>query len=398
MMTALKIPNDRPITPPSGNRLKICLASLATFIGGAEIAALRLACGLRDAGHDVILLLGQRGAVSDLMQGSGLHCIHSAMYFTDKWRPLRYWRAKRILRQVLKEQSPDVVHSNDLTTHQIVSDAARGLGMPRICHHRFCYEPSFTNWLIKFGAEHHLFVSRALLDAISSQGAKWKDFSRSVLYDGLPLPPLPTQEARLRMRHKLGLSPDRTVVIFAGQIIPRKGVVDLLNAWSELTEYLRQQAELLIIGEDLDGHGKYRVEMEELALKLGNPVQFVGFQRNVGDWLLAADIAVVPSHSEPLGNATLEAMSYSLPVIGCAVGGIPEMIEDQKTGLLVPPSDSKRLAEALGTLISNPVLRAEYGDRGRTRCDKHFSLQAHTKAVLKEYSHVLRRLVPSSVQ
>src|SRR5207249_4811574 len=102
-----------------------------------------------------------------------------------------------------------------------------------------------------------------------------------------------------------------------------------------------------------------------------------------------SDVAVVPSHVEPLGNATLEAMSYALPVIGGDVGGIPEMVLDGETGLLVPPRSPERLAEALARLIREPETRRQFGAQGRHRCEELFSLRAHARNVLHEYRHSL---------
>jgi len=211
-----------------------------------------------------------------------------------------------------------------------------------------------------------------------------------VVYDGLPLPPPPTPVARRRARERLGLPADRAVVTFAGQIIERKGVADLLQAWGLLSPPLRVASELLIIGDDVEGKGKYRVAMEGLARELGCPARFVGFQKDVATWLLASDVAVVPSHAEPLGNATLEAMALGLPVVGSAVGGIPEMIVHEETGLLAPPRAPEQLAAALARLFADPALRSRYGEAGRRRCETYFSLEAHTRAVLAEYRQVLR--------
>src|SRR5205807_1489760 len=126
--------------------LKICLASMAPFVGGAEIAAERLAVGLRDAGYDVVLLLGRDGAVRERLEKAGLRCVVAPMYVTDKWHPLRYVLARRRLRAILRRERPDVLHSNDLPTHQILSDAARPLGIPRVCHHRFPFSGKAIDW------------------------------------------------------------------------------------------------------------------------------------------------------------------------------------------------------------------------------------------------------------
>src|SRR5207302_431401 len=108
--------------------------------------------------------------------------------------------------------------------------------------------------------------------------------------------------------------------------------------------------------------------------------RFMGFQSDLRPWLTAPDVAVVPSHVEPLGNATLEAMAYGLPVLACAVGGIPEMVEHQVTGVLVPPRAPDRLADALTALIADAPRRRALGNAGRARCEAFFSLDAHVSA------------------
>lgn len=362
---------------------------MAPFVGGAEVAAERLALGLLEAGHDVTMLLGTKGEVFERMEKAGLTCVHKPMAFTDRWHWLKYLKARNGIRRFFKETKPDIVHSNDLPTHQIVSDAVRGTGTPEICHHRWIFPGTAIDWLNKFGCRHHLFVSNALMSELCENSPRLKASSRSVVYDGLALPPKPMPEDRHRSRDRLGLPQDKTLVTFAGQMIERKGVADLLHAWSSLDREARLKADLLMIGDDLSGEGNYRLEMEKLAESLSCSARFVGFQKNVGEWLQASDIAVVPSHAEPLGNATLEAMAYCLPVIGSLVGGIPEMIVDGETGLLVPPRSPEQLAQGLNRLITNKELRLTLGGNARERCEIKFSLQKHCEVVLDEYDRVL---------
>src|SRR5437016_2682519 len=145
-------------------QLKICLTTLAPFIGGAEVAAERLAIGLKELGHDVCVIVGKRGEVMQRMQQAGLRCLLAPMYFTDKWHWWRYYQARRRLQRLLARERPDIVHSNDLPTHQIVSDASVRCHIPRVCHHRFPFPGAAIDWLNKFGAERHLFVSQALME------------------------------------------------------------------------------------------------------------------------------------------------------------------------------------------------------------------------------------------
>lgn len=377
--------------------MKLCLATWAPFIGGAEVAAERLAFGLQAAGHEVFLLLGQRGDVLERFERAGLRCLVEPMNFTNKWRWWRHAASHRRIRAVLRRERPDIIHSNDLPTHQPMAAAARELGIPRICHHRFPFGGQAIDWFNKFGAEQHLFVSQALMDEMCGQSQRLAAAPRQVAYDGLTLPPCPNDAQRQRARTALELPPGKTVVTFAGQIIERKGVAELLRAWALLPGHLQAGAELLIIGDDLQGEGAYRRAMEELAGELHSPARFLGFQRNVADWLLASDIAVVPSHVEPLGNATLEAMSFALPVIGSRVGGIPEMVLDGESGLLTPPREVAGLATALERLLVDASFRRRLGESARSRCEEKFSLAAHTFAVTDIYRTLLagRREAPA---
>jgi glycosyltransferase involved in cell wall biosynthesis len=293
------------------------------------------------------------------------------------------------LRGILRKENPDVIHSNDLPTHQMVSGVAGRLGIPRICHHRFGYNGAAIDWFNKYGAERHVFVSQALMAELCAGSQRLHESCRAVVYDGLPCPPLSSIESKAHARATLGLDASRKVVVFAGQIIERKGVADLLRSWAALGPELAAQNELIIVGDDLAGKGAYRLEMERLAQGLGCGARFVGFQKNVHEWLSAADVAVVPSHVEPLGNATLEAMAHGLPVIGTSVGGIPEMVVHERTGLLVPPKTPAALAVALTRFLTDERLRLQCGANGRLRCEERFSLMAHTLAALEEYAKVV---------
>ena len=369
--------------------LKITLTSWAPFIGGAEVAVERLAMGLSAAGHQVLLVVGTDGEALARFRDAGIRCEFVPQQFTDKLKWLQYRRSRHALMEVLRREEPDVVHSNDLPSHQMTSDAARRLGIPRVCHHRWIFEGSAIEWLNKFDADRHLFVSQALMRMLCRESGQLQDSSRAVVYDGLPLPETPCEDDQFVAKRRLGLDPSKLLVLFAGQIIERKGVADLLQAWARLPRHA-EQAELVIAGDDLEGEGAYRRQMENLARELNCTAQFVGFQKNIPEWLTAADIVTVPSHAEPLGNATLEAMAHARPVIGGDVGGIPEMVLDGETGLLVPPKSPDQLAQALQQLLAEPELRQLMGQAARRRCEEMFSLDAHVQAVLAEYQIILQ--------
>jgi glycosyltransferase involved in cell wall biosynthesis len=376
--------------------LKIALTSWAPFYAGAEVAALRLAVGLAEAGHEVACAVGTDGELLCKLREAGIPAEFIPTRFTDKWGWWSYRTSRHQMVQWLGRVAPDVVHSNDLPTHQMTSDAARAWQLPRVCHHRWIFERGAIDWFNKFGAERHLFVSRALMGDLCGASPRLAASPCEVVYDGLPLPKCPTEADRPAAKQALGLAADRSLVLFAGQIIERKGVADTLHAWAELSSswaglapHGGGRANLVIVGDDLEGKGAYRAKMESLATELGSSARFVGFQKNVPTWLAAADIVLVPSHAEPLGNATLEAMAHARPVIGGDVGGIPEMVVDGETGLLVPPKSPRDLAAAIDRLLADPALANRLGAAARERCERLFSLEAHVAAVVRQYETVL---------
>lgn len=371
--------------------MKIAIVSWAPFYAGAEVAALRLAVGLAEAGHDVVAAVGTDGELLARLRASGIRAEFIPIRLTDKWKWWSYRTSRQRLVRWLEREKPDIVHSNDLPTHQMTSDAAGRMGLPRVCHHRWIFGQAAIDWLNKYGAERHLFVSRALMHELCDQSLSLAKAPCEVVYDGLALPALPTEADRTAAKQELGLSPDRRLVLFAGQIIERKGVADTLQAWARLTPQMGESADLVFVGDDLENNGAYRQRMEALSAQLGLDSRFVGFQKNVPMWLTAADIVLVPSHAEPLGNATLEAMAHGRPVVGGDVGGIPEMVVDGETGLLVPPKCPEKLAEAIHRLLGEKPLRERLGACSRGRCERLFSLEAHVKAVVRQYEVAIAR-------
>jgi glycosyltransferase involved in cell wall biosynthesis len=369
--------------------LRVLLASWAPFHAGAEVAAERLATGLVEAGHRVTVALGTEGETLRRMQSEGLDVRYVPLAFTDKYHWWRYRRAQRELLRVISDVRPDVVHANDLPTSQMVGQAAGKLRIPRICHHRWLFGGAAIDWLNKFGAERHVFVSHPFMDEMCRSSARLQSVPRVVVHDCVPLPRVPSDTDRFDARRRLGLPLDAPIVLFAGQISERKGIEDLIRAWQRVTSSRSTTATLLFVGEDLENSGDYRRRMECLSAELGAPAHFVGFQRDVFAWIIAADICVVPSHAEPFGLAVAEAMAHARPVIGAKVGGIPEMIVDGETGLLVPPRDPAKLAEALERLLQDARLRAEFGQAGRRRCEERFSIDRHVVAIVEQYRQVM---------
>lgn len=142
----------------------------------------------------------------------------------------------------------------------------------------------------------------------------------------------------------------------------------------------------------LVGDGPWRPTLEHQARMLGVTefVHFAGVRNDIPALLAASDLFCLPSRTEGLGIAAIEAMASGLPVVASRVGGLPEVVEDGVTGLLVPPDDTAALAEALVRILEDRHRAAQMGDAGRTRAKQHFDSRAMIAATYAVYAEVSR--------
>jgi glycosyltransferase involved in cell wall biosynthesis len=191
------------------------------------------------------------------------------------------------------------------------------------------------------------------------------------VWNGITVPP-PTDRSDRTAHRLLGLDPARPLVAAGGRVASEKGFVHLLRAFDQLSARLPEAALLLV------GDGPALSALRELrdALHSAPNVFLTGYRRDAADLIGAADVAVVPSvWQDALPLAVIEPMARGIPVIGSRVGGIPEMIEDGVTGVLVPPGDESALAAVIADLLADRPRALAYGAAGRRRVTEHFARQ-----------------------
>jgi glycosyltransferase involved in cell wall biosynthesis len=187
--------------------------------------------------------------------------------------------------------------------------------------------------------------------------------------------------SRVALRHDLGVG-DRPLVVYAGRLVPEKGLDDMIAAWPRV-ERAHPGAELAVLGA-----GPCEAELRRRAPVA---VKFLGDVADVAPYLLAADAFVLPSQTEGLSNALLEAMAAGLPIVATSVGGNADLIEDGVNGRLVPPRRSDALGDALAALLADAPLRRGLGARARRRVVDDYSLPATADRLFDLY----RELVPA---
>ena len=178
---------------------------------------------------------------------------------------------------------------------------------------------------------------------------------------------------------------DRPILVTVGRLKAPKDYLTLVRSLALLRP---GSADALIVGE---GPDRSELEAEIRQLGIGERVHLLGERRDVPELLADADVFVLSSASEGMPVSVLEAMAAGLPVVGSRVGGVPELVVDGETGLLVEPGDPDELAAAIGRLLADRELRRRLGDAGRERAQRHFGLDSFRRAHVELYSRELAR-------
>lgn len=196
-------------------------------------------------------------------------------------------------------------------------------------------------------------------------------------------------------RQQLGFAPEDKVVLYVGRFDKRKGIETLVRAVGQ--SQLRGKASLkLVIGGgsrpgESDGLERDRIERIVAELGMGDMTVFPG---RLSDELLpiyyaAADVSVVPSHYEPFGLVTIEAMASCTPVVASDVGGLQYTVVPEETGLLAPPKDEVAFATAIDRILSNPDWAAQLGRNARVRVENKFSWEGVAHQLGDLYTQLL---------
>ena len=278
---------------------------------------------------------------------------------------------------LLSDRRIEIAHLQGFGAGTFGRIAARIQGIPCIHHvhadHR--YEPRGYPWYVGLldralapGTARVLVVSDAVREfALRTQRA---DPTRVEVWRNpvdLKCYPQITAGERADSRFALGLEPTDRVVACVARFDPVKGVDVLLDAW-KIVERADPSARLLLVGD-----GPLRDELLEHAERLTRPdsVKFLGYRDDIPAVLAAADVAVLPSRSEGLPLAALEALGRGLPVIATRAGGIPEVVLDGENGRLVPPEDPEALGSVLVEVLADPEARGAFARKARASVEPY---------------------------
>jgi len=341
--------------------MEIAHIDIGESLRGGQRQLLNLARGLRERGCCQIIVCREE---SDLETCARMEEFPT---FTLPGRdPLHAYGILQ-LRQFLRSAPCDLLHAHDGHGQTVAWMASAGTGIRRVASRRVAFLPSEgQRWTYSLKYAHTCDAVIAVSNFIR-EGAIRCGLPQSmieVIPDGIELPPeLPSKESHARARARWGAGAGEFLVGHLGAFTHEKGQEVALQAFQLLREGL-PHARLLLAG---DGPTFHQIEIIKRSSALGERVYFCGALQDPAEFFSALDLFVMPSKSEGLGSSALIAMSYGLPVIASRVGGLPEVVEEGRTGWLIEPGSPAMLAQAIMAAAADRALLQQRGLKGRER-------------------------------
>lgn len=315
---------------------------------GGQRQVLLLARGLRDRGHEPLVVGAPESPLVHRLRVRGLAA--TGVRMRGDWD----LPAARRVRALVKTWRPDLVHAHDARAHAIALAALFGLRArtPLVVTRRVAFVPKGGR--VKYGRRVARFIaiSRAVRDAMVEGGV---DPARiDVVYSGVPLPVV---AAARDWRQECRWPADVVLCGVVGAMTAEKGMAALEQVAAQLPDGARSRARLVLLGGSASG-----------TCRIGGMEAFrAGFVDEVHAAMAGLDLLLHPSSAEGLGTAVIDAMGLGVPPVAFAVGGLPELIEHERSGLLVPAGDVHAFADSARRLIESAPLRAALAERGRER-------------------------------
>ncbi len=365
-------------------RVTMLCADLA--VGGIQSMVNALGRGLSHGEFEVsFVCFDKEGAIAEHLARDG---------FEVRFVPRRpgFDRAlPRALRRTFASLRTDIVHAHNRTA-LFYGVLARGLSShPRLVYTE--HDRSFPE-VLKVRLLHSILARRidavaAVATAVANAIVATERFPRGkteVIVNGVadPATDLSPDQARREIREEFGIPSGRRLVLAIGHLTPVKDHATLLDAIARMSPATRPF--VLIAG---DGELRESLEAQRASSSLQECVALPGYRADIPRLLRAADLLVMPSRSEGLSLALVEAAARGVPIVATAVGGNSEVVQDEVNGLLVPSRDPAALASAIERLCADDAMRARMGRAGLARFQSRFRLDG----MIARYEDLYRRVL-----
>ena len=363
----------------------VYLSERSDLFGGGQMSLCDLVQALRGTHVRPLVILPGRGPLSETLDR------RNAEWTVQPIPPLSAGAGSAAvstllrLRRLVRDRGIDLLHSDTPRTALYAGLTARLTGRRHVFHLRASKAPAAVDRLLLALSDRVVAVSRA---AASRNRALENSAKTTVVPTGLsPIDFLPRPEARLR----LDLPQNTFVIGIVGRVEEDKGRDEAVAALASIRR-LVPGALLVFLGPvDMQDAWTRTCALRAAASGMAGAVRLAGAHRDAARLMKAFDVLLHPSRHEALPRTVIEALFAEVPVVATSVGGVPEIIDAEQQGCLVPPRDPEALARAVVRLGQDPMLRTRLTRAGLARARECFTIERMTAGILRVYDE----LVPS---
>lgn len=386
--------------------MRLLLVHSGADLYGASRSFLRLSSRLVKDGHQVLALLPYQGPLLTALKDAGIHVdlepqmlILTRERFGNKlklmWCLASLPRSVFRMRTIIRNFKPDVVHTNTAVT--ISSGiAARLCSVPHLWHVRefFSDFPRLWPWYQKLMMRFSDCIA-CVSRPVAEQFRHDYRGKTVVMHNGFPREEfdLVSPDRAAQFRNRFDLNGSKTVGLVGRIKFGRKGQEVFVRAAASIKDRF-PDTKFLCIGSPFPGNEEHLDRLQQLVreLKLGEQFIYTGDVEDIKGAYAALDISVLASAcGEPFGGVVIESMAMALPVIGTAIGGTGEQIENGVTGYLVPPGDPQSMADAMTKLLASPETRRRFGSAGRERFLAQFEFENFYRTITALYESLAQK-------
>lgn len=336
-----------------------------------------------------------RRELHDAAEGLGMKTV-----WLDCRSSLDYPLAVARLTRLMRRERFGILHLNESIQAALggIASQLSSTGIRIFHRHHLRIEGSHRlySWLATKSSHVTMGVSHAVARQAMSEGAD--PLSVKVAHNGVPEPRDVSAMEIAAIKRELDIPMHHLVVLTLGVLRPEKGQGDLLRAIPHLREHHASFTAVVVgsephrVRDPKAAPGQYASELRSLAARIGGSVRFVDHQADTAPWFAAADVVVVPSHTETFGLVAAEAMAAAKPVVSSDAAGLREIVEHGVTGSVVGVGEPRSLAASVAAMLQSSHLRAQYGAEGRSRYLERFTLQAMVARWIEVYSEATRSI------
>ena len=362
--------------------------------GGAQRHVFDLATNMPKDRYNVVVAAGGDGPLHEKLKSAGIktltigHLERDTNVLKDSFSFLTIFR-------IIHSEKPDILHLHSPKAGGFGAFSGRILRIPKIIYtaHGWTYKEQRIGWqkfLIYIISWFTVILAHKTIVVSKDDFEKSPKFLTKgkvvMIHNGIaPFEYLPRIESQREIFGRTPIYPSNLIIGCIAELHRNKGLSYAISAIADIRKQNADKEHPIMFGIIGDGEERKNLELLVKESKLENSVFFAGFKENGHKFLSAFDLFIFPSLKEGLPYALLEAGSVGLPLIATSVGGAPDIITDMETGILIRPTDTKEIGNALRFFIQNPEKIAEFGGKLKKRIADEFSLSKMVEKTISVY-------------